>query len=718
MPSTRDRVLSRFADAMLDASRHPMWALDADFVLRRFNPAFRALMRREFELDVEVGASVDDLPDSIRSAHRAAYRRALASGSHTLDWPAPSGRIYAITIDAIPEDVGRGVVVHAVDVTTERQHKEVVEVARQEAERSNRAKSDFLAMISHELRTPLNAIVGLSDLLVSPDVPPEFLGFAERIQSNSSSLLHLLNDLLDFSKIEAGLMDIRPVDTDLAALFREVVGSLQTRAESRGLAFSVEVADDFPPLVHVDPTRFRQVVLNLVSNAVKYTHQGSVVSQMKVTDDRRWIELAVQDTGLGIPKSEQELVFTRFYRAYRSSTGRTPGTGLGLAITKAIVNAMEGKVRLKSRPGQGSVFKVRLPLVEIERAPSVERTWRRTLHLLCADDHPDNHVVIRAALAGRPTRFTFVGDGDEVLHTLDAPDRVDAVLMDVDMPRLDGIRTTVAIREREVALGLPRLPVLAVTAHATSDVRRRCQGAGMDAFLVKPLEPVLLLRALDQVLDDAPRVLVVDDDPSNRFVLERALERSGAHVACASTLAEGRAALTGTAVDLLIVDYELPDGQGDGLAEDAVQRGVRVIGFSGHTDAAHDALWRAAGAAAVLHKPITLDGLRRCVGDVLGRHEGLPDLTEQLPRYLDEKRADLGRMERAFAKGDLETIRRVAHQLKGTGTAYGRPDLTMLGGELEEAAMANDPGRVADRLAALAGGLTSGGGKGDLDNGA
>lgn len=388
-------------------------------------------------------------------------------------------------------------------------------ILAKKAEESNYAKSDFLANMSHEIRTPMNGVIGMLDLLLDMPLEDEQLRYAEIARASGGSLLSLINDILDFSKIEAGQLDLEVIDFNLHTMFNNLAAMQSLPIKAKGLDFSYQLATDVPKFVQGDPNRLQQVLTNLLGNAIKFTDNGAItvsVSLLSEKNQNTVIKFSVKDTGIGIPKGQQQSLFDKFTQVDASTTRKYGGTGLGLSISKQLSELMGGDIGVNSKIGQGTEFwfTARFENSSVQSlAPTLsvaEHNFssinRENVRILLVEDSPTNQLVAIGILKKLGFCADIANNGKEAVHAIEHT-RYDLILMDCQMPIMDGYEATAIIRQSQATQVNHQTPIIAMTANAMQGDREKCIDAGMDDYITKPIALNTLTKILSTWLPNS-----------------------------------------------------------------------------------------------------------------------------------------------------------------------------------------------------------------------
>jgi signal transduction histidine kinase/ActR/RegA family two-component response regulator len=400
-----------------------------------------------------------------------------------------------------------------IDISQLKETENKLIIAKELAEKADRAKSEFLAVMSHEIRTPMNGIMGFTSLLKNELTDPQQIDYLKTIETSGENLLNLINDILDLSKIEAGGIELESHPTELSRFIQETCLPHEIKAREKKIDLKIKIDPQLPSFILIDPTRFRQIIHNLVGNALKFTDQGSVSIEIShetskaITPNSFMLQIQIQDTGIGISQEALQKLFKPFSQADSTTTRRYGGTGLGLVITKRLCELMNGSIKVQSQIDQGSLFictvqtKEYIPKITPPTPPQ-DPTWKKsgkTLKILAAEDNEINQKLLARILNPLGHQVTFAHDGLEAIE-LWKSNSFDLILMDLQMPHLNGLEATQQIRIIEKSTSKERIRIIAITANAMKEDVEKCYAAGMDAYISKPIQVKKLIENLQPSL--------------------------------------------------------------------------------------------------------------------------------------------------------------------------------------------------------------------------
>lgn len=443
------------------------------------------------------------------------FRQALDSKEHfsaEFPWRRKDTSIFWCVFNGVRLELVSGDIVAVwtvIDITARKQAEQQLRSAKEAAEAANSAKSAFLANMSHEIRTPMNGIIGMTHLLQTTVITSEQGHYLENIENSANSLTTLISDILDLSKIESGKLELEYSDFSLRRCIRELLASQQFQIQHKELMVQTDIAGNVPDILRGDQLRTRQILLNLIGNAIKFTEQGSITITARLIaqqDDLALIRLSISDTGIGMSPQQKERIFAPFEQADNSITRKFGGSGLGLAICQRLIELMGGRIWAESTEGNGSSFHIEMRFfipessatqLVADNTPLSEPVTRQNLNILLAEDNKVNAEFIVKILGRTGHRITAVENGQQVLELLQHQ-RFDCILMDIQMPVLGGDAATQIIREQELGTG-EHIPIIALTAHAMTDERMRLLNQGFDAHVSKPVDISFLISELERV---------------------------------------------------------------------------------------------------------------------------------------------------------------------------------------------------------------------------
>ena len=693
---------------LLDSTAEAIYGIDRDGRCTFCNPATVRLLGLK-SADVLLGilahgvmhhSRADGTPYPVRECKIANSLR-LGEGIHSDEevfWRA-DGTSFPVEYWAYPirkEGEIVGAVVTFLDITGRRRAQAALLEAKEAAEAASRAKSEFLANMSHEIRTPMNGIIGMTELALDTTLTAEQRNYLALVKSSADSLLHVINDILDFSKIEAGKLELEKTEFEIRDLFRDTLKTLAQRADQKLLEICARVSPKVPKYLIGDPTRLRQLVVNLVGNAIKFTEEGNVVLDTELeasTGEEVRLHISVSDTGMGIPLEKQQIIFESFAQVDGSTTRRFGGTGLGLTISRQLVELMGGRMWVESELGKGSTFHFTCNFQPgTSAATEQERIAGQSLpglNILIADNNPVNREIFAEMLTNWRMNPTLADSGASALELLEAAKKAGhafpAVLLDALMPNIDGFQVLERI-QADPALAGAVIMLLSGNRHLVDT--ERCRQLGVRQCLTKPvgqselLDAILLALGLGvvekQLIESSVRppekpkgrplnILLSEDNPVNQKLAIRVLEKAGHRVTLAGT---GREAVTAwenagiPGFDVVLMDIQMPEMDGmEATAEirnreKSSGRHVPILAMTAHAMRGDKERCLASGMDGYISKPIQPAGLFAEIERCLGASGGGNTMAEN-PQKPDEQIDRVSLLERV--EGDQELLTEMIH---------------------------------------------------------
>ncbi|HEV2350211.1 MAG TPA: response regulator [Terriglobia bacterium] len=726
-------------DALMDSIPDTIYFEDTACRFMRINKAQARMLGVKDPREAIGKTDFDFFPRELAQEFYASEQKLMQSGQPMIDAVQKivkaDGQVQWVSATEVPIYGAAGEIMGLVGISrdiTERKRAEAeLQTAKEAAEAANRAKSDFMANMSHEIRTPMNGVIGMAELALDTQLTTEQREYLTIVKSSADSLLTLINDILDFSKIEAGKLELDPIDFNLRDNIADTAKTLALRAGEKGLELVADVHSRVPVMLIGDPARLRQIVMNLLGNAIKFTPRGEVVLRVETESETQTgvsLHFSVMDTGIGIPQDRQKIIFDAFTQGDSSTTRKYGGTGLGLTITSRLVEMMGGRIWVKSEAGLGSTFHFTANFKRSQTTPAQPRPADslnlRDMPVLVVDDNGTNRRILQEILVNWHMTPTMAEGGQQALAALRRANELGMsfplVITDMQMPDMDGFGLAEQIKRNHYLAGAT---IMMLTSGGQRGDAARCRELGVTAYLTKPVKQSELWEAILATLGKKPqekeraslvtrhslrevhriyRILLAEDNPVNQTLAIRLLEKQGHTVLVAGTGREALAALqepSARGFDLILMDVQMPEMDGFEAttrirkSEKLTGQRIPIIAMTAHAMTGDRERCLAAGMDGYIAKPIHQDELIRTMDSLVNVPRPTPpDSAHLTPAALLDKEAIAERM-----GGDLELIRGVIRLFS--------EDCPRMMAEVRKSVETHNPGALRDAAHALKGAI-------------
>jgi PAS domain S-box-containing protein len=757
-------------NSLIDNNPVAIVTLNPNHLVRMCNPAFEKLFgHRQKEIlnqslmDLVVGNEFRTEAEAAQSENAQGKTIHMVTQRQRSDGSLMDVEVFAVPLRVAGKTMGTLVLYQ--DITERKRVEEALRTAKEDAEAASRAKSEFLANMSHEIRTPMNGIMGMTELVLDTDLNPEQRTYLNLAKTSADSLLSLINDILDYSKIEAGKLEIDAIAFNLGDSLGDTMETMSVRAHQKQLELAFQIDPDVPGMLVGDPGRLRQIIVNLVGNAIKFTEQGEVVVYVKTesrTEDDIQLRFTIADTGIGIPLDKQAAIFEAFQQADGSMTRKYGGTGLGLTISSRLVELMKGRIWVESEPDKGSRFHF-IATFALQKAPFTavvpkDPMTLRDMRVLIVDDNATNRQILQKMLENWQMKPTAVDSAANATIALAEAkgmgNSYSLILLDAQMPETDGFALAASIKRN------PDWSGASIMMHSSSGQRgdaARCRELGVSAYLTKPIRQGEMLDAILTALGSRPQdqsaaelvtrhslrehryrlhILLAEDNPVNQLVALRLLEKHGHTVVVAANGKKALEALENEGFDLILMDVQMPELSGLEATltirekEKTTGKHIPIVAMTAHAMKGDEERFLASGMDSYLTKPLRTETLLSLLDEV-GRRQVNPvealilprdrpvmaeiDLNGALERLNGDRelfeeltqvfKGDCPRivegMRLAIVSFDAKKLEHFAHALKGSSATMGAVAVSRLAGEIENSAHSENAESASQRFKIL-----------------